>query len=171
MIIDSTYFTGEIIIKGLHSGNGTPSATDSAIRGDLDTFIYKYEPLYLENMFGSEIHEELDIYLKGRNAFSVKIDKMEKILSFLTINGFSPIANYVYFYYVRSRQSISSPIGVEKEIDKSVITDMISKSVIAWNGMVSMNRRIADYMSKNTKTYPFWSCKDFMLMNINEYGL
>ncbi|MDD6210508.1 MAG: hypothetical protein PUB21_07890 [Bacteroidales bacterium] len=171
MLIDTTYFKGELFIKDLSLGAGVPSETRDDIQKDLYAFIEQYEPVYLKNMFGPDMSVPLSDYIRQRDSISDKVEKWENIIALLMEGGYSPIAGYVYFYYVRSHQAVATPNGTAREIDSSAFAGSNLKMIVAWNSMVRRNREIAAWMREHSSDYPEWDVCCFMLEKMNEFGV
>jgi hypothetical protein len=98
-----------------------------------------------------------------------KIDKWERLKEFLTKDGKSPIANYVFFFFVRRNNVHVSDVGTTSSDDE----DHADPNVVlipAWNEMVEMNNDLLDFLCKDD-SYDGFSFDRSMLEEINSFGL
>lgn len=166
MIIDGTYFKGTISIDGLNVDTGAPSITRTSMEDYLNSFIDTYEKEYLKLVLGRDMCRQFINYLKENGD---KIDKWERLKVFLTKDGKSPIANYVFFYFVRRNNVHVSGVGTtgsadEEQADPNVVL------IPAWNEMVEMNYDLLDFLCKDD-SYDGFSFDRSMLEEINLFGL
>ena len=150
MIIDKTYFIGEINIPGLQS-------TD--VQAKLNVFINKYESEYLELALGYSFAKlfaaglaadtpptkwtDLKDGAEYENADG--ITKKWKGLSNSMKN--SPIANYVYYWHTRDNATYTAPMGeVKGKSENSVSTSGAIKQMRAYNAMVDMTRSLHEFL-------------------------
>lgn len=97
MIIDGSYFTG-LLSLGIIWDIDDDSITRKAERDNLQSYIDLYERGFLRMVLGKSMSREfIEYLLSGKN----DIDKWERLKEKLSSKGYSPIANYVYFHYVR----------------------------------------------------------------------
>ena len=129
-LINNSFFWGELYIPQL---SNTSSATmgQAAISGkkDLDMYIAKYQKEYLIQMFGADLAADLPPEL-----IALVVDEETKT---------SPIANAVYYHWMRANQTSTLPTG-EKSIAvmNSIIRSGNEKMCRAWNEGVTKNRKI-----------------------------
>lgn len=163
MIIDYTFFQDGLLMVDGAMALATPSPTNKAIAGRIESYINQYEPEYLSKLLGEELYND---FLSNEDserweAFKKLIVKEDGL--FKT----SPIANYVYFFLVRDSQSKATVNGVKSDGDENLVSAG-AKLVSAWNNMVFENRKI--YM---------WLCNKFhnvptepeLLETINSLGV
>lgn len=127
-LIDDTYFWGELELGNLFkntNGNLLSEAGNNA-SNELQMFITKYQKKYLTEMFGKTLAANLPAEL-----IALIRDEDAKT---------SPIANYVYFFAMRNKQSVTSKAG---EVRNSVVNTQIEtagdKMKNAWFEMVQFN--------------------------------
>lgn len=167
MIIDGTYFKGTTSIDGLNVDTGAPSITRTAMKDYLDSFIDTYEKEYLKLVLGRDMCRQFINYMKADG--EDKIDKWERLKEFLTKDGKSPIANYVFFFFVRRNNVHVSDVGTTSPDDE----DHADPNVVlipAWNEMVEMNNDLLDFLCKDD-SYDGFSFDRSMLEEINSFGL
>lgn len=155
MLIDNTYFKGDIHIAG---------ANGSDIQSKIDLFIDKYETEYLQLILGYDFYQ---LFMDGL-AENTVADRWTELLTgdtFTDCNGNtrkwyglqqdvaatavnrSPIAQYVFFYYSRHNATVTTASGeVGVRWEKSVGVSPADKQIKAWNDMVEMNRTLYDYL-------------------------
>lgn len=130
-LIDESYFWGnlhlpQILEKSEEDDTKVPSLLDAAAENEaneLDKYIAKYQDEYLKAMFaGSDKFNDLIV------------DEDKKT---------SPIANMIYYHYLRDRETITTSAGVIRiHVQNSVDMSSASKRVNAWNEMVKFNREL-----------------------------
>lgn len=144
MIIDGSYFTG-LLSLGIIWDIDDDSITRKAERDNLQSYIDLYERGFLRMVLGKSMSREfIEYLLSGKN----DIDKWERLKEKLSSKGYSPIANYVYFHYVRRCGVVQTPVGtVYASDDKKA--DPNPLLISAWNNMVQMNEDLYDFLESN----------------------
>ena len=145
---------------------GAPSITRTSMEDYLNSFIDTYEKEYLKLVLGRDMCRQFINYLKENGD---KIDKWERLKEFLVKDAKSPIANYVFFYFVRRNNVHVSGVGTtgsadEEQADPNVVL------IPAWNEMVEMNYDLLDFLCKDD-SYDGFSFDRSMLEEINLFGL
>jgi len=134
-LIDETYFD----IPGLTAtSNGTTQSNVTSKRlAKLTRLIAICQKNYLRKMFGKTI-AELDALPDEIHALLIDDDLKQ-----------SPLANYVYFFWLRDQESVSTMAGEKKtDIASTVSVTTSNKQAYAWNEMVDMNVLIHEDMSE-----------------------
>lgn len=172
MLIDYTFFQGNILISGIVPPATSPALTASAINGDMGNYIAFYEREYLIKALGENVYEQFSEYLKSDRSEPVEI--WEELSNVLVVNigdncKVSPIANYIYFFYARSHQGDVSVNGVKKDSDVGDLISPIDKMVNAWNDMVKMNKRLYGWLKK--QNIEGWEFEKSLLEPINVFNL
>lgn len=171
MIIDGTFFTGDISIAGINVNAGC-SHTDRAKADNLKSYIDRYEPEYLEYLLGEKLFLDFSIYLNGgksdNDAFNVLRDKL---VDNIGDNKYSPIAYYVYFFFVRGNQSQATILGVKRFEEDEELVSPNSMLIYSWNNMVRMTRRLYRFLYDNRDKYSGWCCDMSLLEEINSFGI
>ncbi|MFZ4798267.1 MAG: hypothetical protein ACOYMA_12295 [Bacteroidia bacterium] len=129
-IIDESFAWGECYISSPKNANGNllNEAADNATN-ELSLFINKYEKLYLEAMFGADLAADMPEEL-----IALIVDYDTKT---------SPIMNYVYYFYQRSKATVTTMAGeVKNQIINTAIASVQEKMKNAWNEMVDKNLKI-----------------------------
>lgn len=163
----SQFGSGILSIEGVRHNPTYPA--DHAIAGSLEKYISTYEELYIMKMFGCDIGRDFISYIKRRDEIE-KEERWEELISF--INGFdvSPIACYVFYWFVRQRQTQATNVGVTlNKSDNPVVSPNIL-IVNAWNMMVTINKYVLDFIS-DKKEYGCVDCDCSLLEPINELGI
>jgi hypothetical protein len=165
MIIDGSYFTG-LLSLGIIWDIDDDSITRKAGRDNLQSYIDLYERRFLRMVLGKSMSREfIEYLLSGKN----DIDKWERLKDKLSSKGYSPIANYVYFHYVRRCGVVQTPVGtVYASDDKKA--DPNPLLISAWNNMVQMNEDLYDFLESN-KEYNGFVFNTTMLEFINGLGI
>ena len=165
MIIDGSYFTG-LLSLGIIWDIDDDSITRRAERDNIQSYIDLYEKKFLRMVLGKSMSREfIEYLLSGKN----DVDKWEKLKEKLSIKGYSPIANYVHFHYVRRCGVVQTPVGtVYASDDKKA--DPNPLLISAWNNMVQMNEDLYDFLESN-KEYGGFVFNTTMLECINGLGI
>ena len=165
MIIDGSYFTG-VLSLGIIWDIDDDSITRKAERDNLQSYIDLYEKKYLRMVLGKSMSREfIEYILSGDNDG----DKWEKLKEKLSNKGYSPVANYVYFHYVRRCVIKQTPVGtVYASGDEKANPNILLVS--AWNDMVQMNKDLYDFLESD-KEYEGFSFNCTMLECINGMGI
>lgn len=164
MLIDATYFIGELNIA-----NRDQASVQSAITH----FIGKYEDKYLYELMGKTLYEA---YLAGIVEVPIPTkwtNLQDKIRN--NTSKVSPIASYVYWWYMRNQASQTVGMGQAKPAaENAVIVSNIDKMVRSWNEMVDQTNVIAKFINDNKTDYPdypytpYWNNDaPFYVWNIN----
>lgn len=143
MIIDRTYFWGELRMPFIAVGSGTASTTETAQRAELDKYIAKYEPILLKKIFG----DLYDTYIaeRGNEPWSA----VDALIVDSTAKT-SIIANYVYFHYWNSKQySVDDSGTYLKTRESGVVVSNGRKTIPAWNEMIDNIITLLVYLSEN----------------------
>lgn len=137
MFTDKTFFIGELTI----ANKAVP-----AVESNLNSIIAVREPEYLKKVMGlamyrafmeglsveSPAQKWLDI--KDGCDFNDECGNLREWPGFVNATKISPIANYVYYWYLRDQQTYTSGVG-EKSSDSQNAKDAdpILKFMRAWN--------------------------------------
>lgn len=155
MLIDSTYFVGELNIAN----------TDTVpVQENLQLFINKYEPKFLKMLLGNTLYNE---YLIGITPVPVDpptdpvtfepipqkwLDLQDQLRNITT--KVSPIANYIYFFFVRDAVLYNSGTGVQQaEGENSIRGNSQIKTVRAWNEINELSFEIYKFLKTNVSIY------------------
>lgn len=140
MIIDATYFVGEINIAQL----GQPEVLELVNR-----FIGKYEKRFMQEYFGATLAKKIidenttpgdplmeailtgaDFEYKGEPVEWIGLKNTEKI---------SPIANYVFYFFVENGLSSQAGVGeVWNKAENAQLVSPDSRLAYIWNDMIEM---------------------------------
>lgn len=165
MIIDGSYFTG-VLSLGIIWDTDDDSPTRTAERDNLQSYIDLYERKYLRLVLGESMSREFIEYLSSGKD---DVTKWESLKEKLSVRGYSPVANYVYFHYVRHCGVKQTPVGtVYASDDKKTNPNVLLVS--AWNDMVQMNNELYDFLVSD-KEYTGFSFDSSMVECINGMGI
>ena len=145
-LIDSSYFWGELKIDtGLHRPSGTLLGEAAAnAESEIDKYIIKHQKEFLRQMFSERYMESVNWELPSELVALIRDED--------SIAPTSPLANYVYFFYSRANQTMSTPAGEKTSfIQNTAFTSQVPKMVNAWNEMVKKVRNIHEKLY-NAKT-------------------
>lgn len=156
LITTYLFFVGDIEIP-----NSQPTKPSGERLGH---FISKYEPKMLKELLGYELYNLLDansaqgsgIYhdlINGKD-FTDSLGRSNRWVGLQTI-GSSMLANFIYFNYMGSRETVSTGIG-EKMPQSENMTSASSevKMIIAWNEMVDLVNLLHDFLVQSKEDYP-----------------
>lgn len=172
MITDISQFTeGDLLIEGISISENI-EFSKMAINDSLEQFIKIREPEYLRSILGCEISRDLIAYIKNRpEEESDKVEKWENIISWFQNCEISPIACYIFFYYVRWSQTRATHLGTLKNNSDNPVVSNDEKLISAWNIMVTMNNYFIRWMEQEISAYPDWYFDDYLLEPINSFGI
>ena len=163
MIIDYTFFQDGLLMVDGALALATPSPTNEAIAGRIDSFIEIYEPEYLCKLLGEELYND---FLANGEA-DKWVEFKNKLVTEYKVTKVSPIANYVYFHLVRNSQSMATINGVKKDGEENLVNPQ-SKMISAWNDMVYKNRSIYSWLCRNFRNV---QTEQELLETINVLGV
>lgn len=165
MIIDGSYFTG-ILSLGIIWDIDDDSITRRAERDNIQSYIDLYEKKYIRMILGKSMSREFIGYLSSNKN---DVSKWEFLKKKLSIKGYSPLANYVYFHYVRRCGIKQTPVGTVYASDDKMANPN-TLLISAWNDMVQMNEEIYDFL-KSDEEYKEFIFNSTMLERINGMGI
>lgn len=146
MLTDKTYFIGEINIAQLSS---------APVEEALNLFIAKREPEYLEKalgidfaeLFATGIAEDRFVALRDGATYVNADGKKKKWLGFNNELKSSPIANYIYYWYIGDAITFTAGIGeMEGKSENAKKADPNMKLYRAWNEMVALTEVMHDFL-------------------------
>lgn len=169
MIVDASFFYGPLGIEGLMASSGA-DYTQMAIQKGLEQYIERYEMQYLVKLLGRSLAAEFAGYLGREEGDPVaKWDNLLKEL--VPMPRVSPVANYVYFHFVRNNQTHATSLGVTVTNSDNKITSCDSLIIPAWNDMVMMNRDVHLYLESHKEDYEGFETSYELLEKINRLGI
>ena len=160
MILDNAYFKGGLLSIG--------QAGSIEVQELLDDYINRYEPEFMRKALGYALSKSftdgIDIgsgdtmedkwsgLLNGAE-FTNRSGRKEHWLGFSDINN-SPIANYVFWHYLRDQFNQSVGIGVVKpEGENSTVVSPQNKMIAAWNDMIDQVKILWQFLEVSTSIY------------------
>ena len=161
MMIDYTFFQDGLLMVDGALALATPSPTNRAIAERINWYINRYEPEYLCKLLGEELYNDFLV-----SEESALWDEFKKLVADKSARV-SPIANYVYFFMVRSDQARATINGVKKDGDENLVSPN-EKLVYAWNDMVAQNRKLYVWLCRNFRNV---QTEQEMLETINLLGV
>lgn len=180
MFLDDTYFQGELHLPNMkYSGPavGVGSIVLTAAENNLEWFIAKYEQQFLRELLGATL---ADNFMGGYNQADVNpiwIDLKDAIFRVVDGYGFSPAANYVYFYVMRDSRTKTTMNGEKVSTqDYALQTSDTAKLVKAWNDMCPAIYLIRQFVFDNWNIYSSYAgCKEEICRayfhHINTFGI
>ena len=128
-LIDERYFWGSLTIPNLTQNRigVAQMQTVASVNVDIQRYIAVYQKQYLLEMLG----ETLAATITEEKALGLFVD--EALL-------LSPLANYVFFHYMRDNASSNTPTGEKKmNVVNAINISSSGRIANAWNKMVAMN--------------------------------
>ncbi len=164
-MIDTTYFHTEIFIPNISDSN----AVETARAAELQRFIDRYEPDYLDLLMGYDMRveflaglEEDDILPK----WSALKDELVDVSLLL-----SPIADYVYFYYTRSKATETTRSGeIITAVDNGLNAGANYKQVSAYNRAVEQALIVREWIEEHRADYPNYD-NTYTFGLVNTFGI
>jgi hypothetical protein len=152
MFIDKTYFQGELNIPSLQA--------QSPVLNSLNLFIQEREPMYLRSALGYSLWK---LFIAGlaEAVPDARWTDLKNGADYTDGNGIlrrwegftnsvkqSPIAGYVYYWFVRDAATYTSSSGeVESKKENATNISPSMKSVRAYNDMVKQTAILHDYLT------------------------
>lgn len=147
MIIDRTYFYGDLRLPFSPDDVGTSALLVSEERAEFDLYMAAKEDELLWYIFG----DLKDTYVAGRGTEPWAAVDAYIINSSLKT---SIIANYVYFRFWNSKQYGVDDSGTYvKERESGIVVPNSRKTVEAWNQMITNIIPLLQYLSANMDTF------------------
>ena len=164
MIIDSSYFVGDISI---------PHTASPDVSSNLNSLIGAKEKEYLVTLMGYELYKvfhpaTLSGSVTGRYAdilngqeftgYDGKLKRWEGLVSPITTDNptpSSPIADYVFYYYLLQKHTMTTGIGqVKPKGQNSTPVSEKYKACAAWNSMVDKSILLYQFLRSSPTVYP-----------------
>lgn len=177
-LIDTTYFINELAVAQVDY------APVNAVLTDL---ISKYEPFYLSAILGNALHKEFKTGLEADPIEQRWLDLLNGVEfmdsagnawywpGFVNDEKISPIANYVYFYWLRKEAQLTTGAGeAALQTENAVRKGAIAKQVHIWNQMTDLNYSLLKFLLHDAESFGPLRCtclKDNLLTKINEFSL
>ena len=165
ILIDSTYFTGELSLPAVKEDpkkTGSDAILEKIKNRELNAFIEKYERRFLELLFGDSF---TDSFYSGLSLPEGDPDKeiwtvlKNKLCVERELSKESPIANYIYRFYLFYLRDDTTNTGIKKS--KATFANNVvdtRKLVSSWNEMVRFNKKFMKWFVKNFDTYKsYWN--------------
>lgn len=171
-LITPSYFVRDLLIGSSDSANVIAALTDA---------INVYEPEYLDGVMGVSFAQLfIDNISESRfqdllNGKVYEYNGVEYRWQGL-VNAtakISPIANYVYYQYVRNTAQTMSGVGaVTSNAENSTRVSPVDKMVMSWRNMVVMNQEMYYFLTRNEETYPEFDSNIWYreMLNTSYYG-
>lgn len=151
IVIDPTYFEGEIYLPMLQNCSGYSESIQTLNTQRLEWFINKYEYVYLVKLLGKSLTEKFISEIKNNSPDQMWVDIKNHLIFQNDSFKASPIANYCYYRVIRNSSSITSMKGEERA--KSDYSDSVSanpKLINAYNNMCAMTLSFLNWFNPDT---------------------
>jgi hypothetical protein len=138
MLTSVSQFTkGIILIEGVLADAGN-NPVAASINDGLQAFIDQYEPEYMRYLLGYENAKAFIAYYTNRpTAEADKVEKWEYLIDFIESFTTSPVACYIFYWYVRAVQTRATHNGVMAINSDNPIVSPKRKMADAYNSMVA----------------------------------
>jgi hypothetical protein len=182
--IDASYFFGDLLVA---------QKSEQSVANSLGWFIDEYEPRLLTDLFGYELYKNYNAGLAADPPAQKWLDIRDgkeytnrcgivskwKGLKFLDGSAKkSPIANFVYYHWLKDKASDTTASGEKTTANQNSIDASPGiKMVRAWNQMVEWNCELVEFLLSNQDVYPeFLSfhgrpCPNYLLYKTNVMGI
>jgi len=171
--ITTSYFQGEILITNLTGSDDASTARAT----HLSYFTTIHEEQYLRLLLGDDLYDEFADAMDALGEGDPTPAKWSALIAeiYLTKNSllFSPVADYVYFVYMRHSMTATTDGGqVTPAFENAGFSASSTKMVYAWNRMARETERIREWLNDNIATYDTYDEPDpDPLRPINTIGL
>lgn len=167
MLIDQSFFVGEILVPNLSGVGPIPAGNVE----ELTRFINKYEPDYLDEVLGPGLSDAFQTDISAATPDQRWVDLKSKLVN--TTRKESPIAGYVYYHFYRDRLSTSSGLGeIESAAENANVVLNTDKMARAFNDAVRKGRVVFDWVQANASTYPELDPEHlYKLSPVNTFGI
>lgn len=167
MLINQTYFVGEILVPNLTGVGPIPAGNVE----ELNRFISKYEPEFLDEVLGPDLSTEFQTGISAATPEQRWVDLKIRLVN--ETHKLSPIAGYVYYHYFRDRLSTSSGLGeIESTAENANVVLNTDKMARAYNDAVRKGRAVFNWVVENAETYPeFDQEHEYTLSPVNTFGI
>lgn len=167
MIASNVDFVGEVNI---------PNNTNADVITYINLFIAKYEPQFLEMVFGYSLYKA---YLTDpeETRFTNLINGVEYNDSDLVLQkyvGLKPaLVRYIYYFMMKDRAINHTGIGTWLPNKEVMSVHPNKKMVATWNDMVYNVRTLTYVFDDMSDVYPEYdsSINYYLLKTINEFGI
>lgn len=174
MFLDRTYFHGQLslpILRFREPAVGMAKALQTIGEKSLQGFIDQYEYKYLQLALGNRLAHK---FVEGVSSGDSFWDELYTLIYRKEYGrGFSPSANYVYFFAMQDGQSQTTDMGeIRKFVDSSQVQRADRKLLTAWNEMCDQTYHIWSFIRSNWNTYRphadnySWFCREIEHENI-----
>ena len=166
-LIDYTYFqTGRVVIYNL-AGTGD---INRSIQEEVDKYVAIFEKKCLKRLLGNDLY---DAFIAGLAESSV--ETRWSALKGLLIdyqNKLSPIASYVWYWWLVDHQTVQVA-GAQTKFNASDSENAINTQQIVdvYNDMVDEFQDVYDYIEENSDIYPEWENDAFDFAKINVFDI
>jgi hypothetical protein len=150
-----------------HSDLLLPQREQEAARDELDLFIGKYEPEFLEKILGAAFYNlfntglgadpiaERWVWLRDGKDYVYNGENVRWRGLRNSVTKVSPIANYIYAEYVRNNVTTTTDVGeTVQESKNSRRVNPVHKEVAAFNKALDIVKEMYQYLETSAEQYP-----------------
>lgn len=181
-LIDISYFIGE---------RNIPNTSYPDVSSLIDNLVVVHEREYLISLLGYELFKLFEAGLLDNPVAQKWLDIRDGVVytgmdgrvkqwrGFVNASTFeSPVADYVYYWYVRNNQSQTAAMGeVKSGSENAFPVSSAYKQSKAWNDMAEKSYSLYEFLQLNYATYPEFQLQSGrselrnILTKINAYNL
>jgi len=181
ILIDETYFTGELSLPNITAARGNASGVNMALQtvgeSNLGVFADKYIVDYLVRLFGRKFALKFLDEIVQPAPLQMWLDVKDQLIKEFHSYKASPVANYVYYMVSRAAVTKTTMSGEKKpKSDFAYNVSNSDKLIRAWNEMVDMTVPIVKWFCEKYDTYTDYAdCEGrnvcSITQKINEFGI
>ena len=164
-IIDSSYFVGELNVPNITGSNPVVAVNLAG----LNRLITLYERLYLLKLLGETLYDEFIADLATSETWATGLrDELRD-----ATNKISPIAYYVYYYWLRNAATYMTSGGeVEQKSENATQSSPALRMSEAYNQMVRLTVKVLAYINDESDSFPSPAITETgWLRNVNTFGI
>lgn len=152
-VIDATYLVNDpVCIPNFgNTGAGFSQSTDTNRTDRINKFITRYESIYLKLLLGTELYDSFKTGIAVTPTPLAKWTDLKAKLANAT-DKISPIANYVFFFYLNPNKLTDGGVVVPKNDDMSQGNTKNLQRIV-WNEMVELTEEVYEWLLENSDTY------------------
>jgi hypothetical protein len=178
VLIDGTYFTGELSLPNLPTldaggaSDGVALALQTVGENNLDVFVDKYVREYLVLLFGGELTGVFLDEMEKSTPDGIWLDLKDQLLMEFGSYKRSPLANYVYYRVMRDACTKTTQAGeADPDFDNAENVGNGRKLMKAWNDMADMTVEVHKWFCHHAGDYEAYvgDCTGRHVRRLTEY--
>lgn len=179
MFLNNLYFQGELMIPNLKfrdcTATGVAAMLQVAGENTLEWFVEKYEKEFLCHLLGNTLYARF-IEGSSMDAASPEYKQWAVLRDLIFVRhgkfSYSPCANYVYYWLMRTAVSQSSMAGeVKPRVDHAETVSPTGKLVKVWNDLLEPVGEIRAFIFSHPEYETFRCDIDYCFKPINSFNI